>query len=170
MGVHEPAVEDDPASANRLGRLASALRCHAVRLFLALATFSALFHAASWYWHARGHAVGVDGPFLFFADPTWSPPLGWWPRLLVAATATLAGVGGRFVRVAAGAGTLRTVSGKRLVRPREGRMIAGVCAGIADRLGVSRTLVRLAFVLSIVLPGPQVLLYVLLWIVMPSEP
>ena len=49
-------------------------------------------------------------------------------------------------------------------------MIAGVCAGIADRLGVSRTLVRLAFVLSIVLPGPQVLLYVVLWIVIPSEP
>ena len=57
-----------------------------------------------------------------------------------------------------------------LVRPRKGRMIAGVCAGIADRMGVSRTLVRLAFVLSIVLPGPQILLYVLLWIVIPSEP
>ena len=48
-------------------------------------------------------------------------------------------------------------------------MIAGVCAGIADRMGVSRTLVRLAFVLSIVLPGPQVLAYLLLWICMPSD-
>jgi phage shock protein PspC (stress-responsive transcriptional regulator) len=56
-----------------------------------------------------------------------------------------------------------------LVRPRRGRLIGGVCAAIADRFGWSRTLVRLAFVLSIVLPGPQVLLYVILWIVIPSE-
>ncbi len=56
-----------------------------------------------------------------------------------------------------------------LVRPRDGRIIAGVCAGIADRFGVSRFLVRLLFVLSIVLPGPQVLVYVLLWILIPSE-
>ena len=48
-------------------------------------------------------------------------------------------------------------------------MIAGVCAGIADRFGVSRTLVRLAFVLSLLLPGPQILLYVILWIAIPSE-
>jgi phage shock protein PspC (stress-responsive transcriptional regulator) len=57
----------------------------------------------------------------------------------------------------------------RFVRPRRGRWIGGVCAAIADRFGWSRTLVRLAFVLSIVLPGPQVLLYVILWIVIPSE-
>jgi phage shock protein PspC (stress-responsive transcriptional regulator) len=57
----------------------------------------------------------------------------------------------------------------RFVRPRRGRMIGGVCAAIADRFGWSRALVRLAFVLSIVLPGPQVLLYVILWIVIPSE-
>ncbi len=56
-----------------------------------------------------------------------------------------------------------------LVRPRDGRVIAGVCAGIADRFGVSRFLVRLVFVLSIVLPGPQVLVYVVLWILIPSE-
>ena len=56
-----------------------------------------------------------------------------------------------------------------LVRPRRGRLIAGVCAGIADRFGWSRDLVRLGFVVSIVLPGPQVLLYVILWIVIPSE-
>jgi phage shock protein PspC (stress-responsive transcriptional regulator) len=61
----------------------------------------------------------------------------------------------------------RTMFG--LSRPRRGRLIAGVCAGIADRFGLSRTLVRLAFVLSIVLPGPQVLLYVILWILIPSE-
>ena len=48
-------------------------------------------------------------------------------------------------------------------------MIAGVCAGIADRFGLSRFLVRLIFVVSIVLPGPQVLVYVLLWVLIPSE-
>jgi phage shock protein PspC (stress-responsive transcriptional regulator) len=57
----------------------------------------------------------------------------------------------------------------RLVRPREGRIIAGVAAGIADRFGLSRTLVRVLFVVSIVLPGPQIVLYVALWILIPSE-
>lgn len=56
-----------------------------------------------------------------------------------------------------------------LVRPREGRMIAGVCAGIADRYGWSRSSVRLLFVLSLLLPGPQVLIYLVLWMLMPEE-
>ncbi len=56
-----------------------------------------------------------------------------------------------------------------LVRPRHGRMVAGVCAGVARRFGVSTTLVRVAFVVSVVLPGPQILLYAALWILMPSE-
>jgi phage shock protein PspC (stress-responsive transcriptional regulator) len=56
-----------------------------------------------------------------------------------------------------------------LVRPRKGRVIAGVCAGLADRFGASRTLVRVLFVVSLLLPGPQILAYVLLWILIPSE-
>ena len=55
-----------------------------------------------------------------------------------------------------------------LVRPRD-RMIAGVCAGLARRFGISPTVVRLLFVLSILLPGPQFLIYIVLWIIMPSE-
>ena len=58
---------------------------------------------------------------------------------------------------------------RRLVRPRNGRWIAGVCAGLADRFGLSRGAVRLGFVVSLLLPGPQILLYVLLWILIPSE-
>jgi phage shock protein C len=58
---------------------------------------------------------------------------------------------------------------KTLARPARGRMIAGVCAGIARRFGWSPTLVRAAFVISCVLPGPQVLIYLLLWAVMPRE-
>jgi phage shock protein PspC (stress-responsive transcriptional regulator) len=56
-----------------------------------------------------------------------------------------------------------------LSRPRNGRMVAGVCAGLARRFGVSTTLVRVLFVVSCVLPGPQILIYAALWIVVPSE-
>ena len=55
-----------------------------------------------------------------------------------------------------------------LVRPRR-RVIAGVCAGIAQRFDVSPNVVRLLFVLSCILPGPQFLVYVALWVMMPSE-
>ena len=61
------------------------------------------------------------------------------------------------------------MSERGLVRPRSGRVLAGVCAGLARRFGMSAGVVRLLFVLSIVLPGPQVLLYVALWVLMPSE-
>jgi phage shock protein PspC (stress-responsive transcriptional regulator) len=61
------------------------------------------------------------------------------------------------------------MASKKLVRPRRGRWIAGVCAGIADRFGVSRALVRALFVVSIILPGPQFLVYIALWIFIPSE-
>jgi len=55
-----------------------------------------------------------------------------------------------------------------LVRPRD-RWIAGVCSGLAPRFGVSAKVVRLFFVVSCLLPGPQFLLYVALWIILPSE-
>jgi phage shock protein PspC (stress-responsive transcriptional regulator) len=58
---------------------------------------------------------------------------------------------------------------KTLARPARGRMIAGVCAGIARRFGWPPLLVRAAFVISCVLPGPQVLIYLLLWVAMPRE-
>lgn len=60
-----------------------------------------------------------------------------------------------------------TVAG--LVRPRRGRWIAGVCAGIADRFDLSRGLVRALFVLSTIIPGPQFVIYIALWILIPSE-
>jgi phage shock protein C len=56
-----------------------------------------------------------------------------------------------------------------LVRPRTGRVIAGVCAGLARRFNLSPTLVRVLFVLSVFLPGPQVVIYIVLWILMPNE-
>jgi phage shock protein PspC (stress-responsive transcriptional regulator) len=56
-----------------------------------------------------------------------------------------------------------------LARRRCGRIIAGVCGGLAQRFGLRPWQVRLLFVLSCVLPGPQILLYVALWIVLPAE-
>jgi phage shock protein PspC (stress-responsive transcriptional regulator) len=56
-----------------------------------------------------------------------------------------------------------------LRRPQSGKVIAGVCAGIADRFGVSRTLVRVLAVISCLLPGPQFVLYLILWIAIPAE-
>lgn len=56
-----------------------------------------------------------------------------------------------------------------LVRPSHGRMIGGVCAGLARRFGMSPNTMRLIFVVSCLLPGPQVLIYLVLWILMPSE-
>jgi phage shock protein PspC (stress-responsive transcriptional regulator) len=56
-----------------------------------------------------------------------------------------------------------------LRRPRSGRMIAGVCAGLADRFGIGRGTVRVLAVLSCLLPGPQFVLYLVLWAVLPSE-
>ena len=55
-----------------------------------------------------------------------------------------------------------------LVRPRR-RVLAGVCAGLARRFDVSPTLVRVLFVASCLLPGPQILLYLALWVAVPSE-
>jgi len=56
-----------------------------------------------------------------------------------------------------------------LKRPTNGRVIAGVCAGLAQRFGWNANVVRLIFVLSIFLPGPQVLAYIIMWIVIPNE-
>ncbi|WP_410668859.1 PspC domain-containing protein [Amycolatopsis sp. cmx-4-68] len=56
-----------------------------------------------------------------------------------------------------------------LTRPRHGRMIGGVCAGLARRFGMKPNTVRLLAVLSCLLPGPQFVAYLILWAVLPSE-
>ena len=57
-----------------------------------------------------------------------------------------------------------------LRRPRNGRLIGGVCAALADRFGWNVSLVRLIAVLSILIPGPQVIFYIVAWVLIPSEP
>ncbi len=54
-----------------------------------------------------------------------------------------------------------------LVRPRSGKVLAGVCAALADRFGLSRGLVRFGFVLF-GLFGVGELAYILLWILIPK--
>ncbi|HEY0486767.1 MAG TPA: PspC domain-containing protein [Mycobacteriales bacterium] len=58
---------------------------------------------------------------------------------------------------------------RTLTRPRRGRRLAGVCAGLAQRSGLPVGVVRLLFVLSCLLPGPQFVAYLVLWVLMPSE-
>jgi len=79
----------------------------AIRLLLPLsALVAASVQLAGWYWNARRQSVGVDGPFWFALAPEWSPPLGWWPWLLltVAGATTLAIAGVAAARAAAHAG------------------------------------------------------------------
>ncbi|MDR7383363.1 PspC domain-containing protein [Promicromonospora iranensis] len=61
------------------------------------------------------------------------------------------------------------MSTQTLSRPRQGRMIAGVCAGVARRFGWDPTLVRVVTVASIFIPGPQFLAYIAFWILMPND-
>lgn len=56
-----------------------------------------------------------------------------------------------------------------MARPRDGKIIAGVCAALADRFGISRTLVRIGFVLFGVF-GVGELVYIALWIIIPKAP
>lgn len=56
-----------------------------------------------------------------------------------------------------------------LRRPTNGRVIAGVCAALAHRFGWDVTIVRILAVVSILLPGPQVIAYLVAWLIIPSE-
>ncbi len=58
---------------------------------------------------------------------------------------------------------------RRLYRSRTEKMIAGVCGGIAEYFNIDPTIVRLIWVLITLLGGAGVLLYIILWIVMPLQ-
>lgn len=60
---------------------------------------------------------------------------------------------------------------KRLYRSRKERMLAGICGGLGQYMGVDPTLVRLIFVLSVFLTfTTSLFLYFVLWLVIPEEP
>lgn len=56
----------------------------------------------------------------------------------------------------------------QLTRPRDGKMIAGVCAGLARRFGISKGLVRILFVIFGIV-GAGEIAYIILWILMPKD-
>ena len=63
-----------------------------------------------------------------------------------------------------------TFAAQGLVRPRDGRVLAGVVAGLGRRFGINPWPARLLFVLLLmVIPGSQLLIYPVLWILMPAE-
>ncbi|HZB31119.1 MAG TPA: PspC domain-containing protein [Streptosporangiaceae bacterium] len=57
----------------------------------------------------------------------------------------------------------------RLDRRADGRLVAGVCRGIADHLGLEVVIVRLAFSLLIIAGGVGVAAYIALWVLVPSR-
>ena len=59
---------------------------------------------------------------------------------------------------------------KRLMRSADERMIAGVAGGLSHYFSMDPTLVRLIFVLLALAGGPGLLLYLILWVVMPEAP
>jgi phage shock protein PspC (stress-responsive transcriptional regulator) len=64
----------------------------------------------------------------------------------------------------------QSFAGHGLVRPRQGRVLGGVCAGLGQRFGIAPWTARLLFFLVLlVIPGSQLLAYPILWILMPSE-
>jgi phage shock protein C len=64
----------------------------------------------------------------------------------------------------------QTFHNQGLVRPREGRVLGGVVAGLGRRFGIDPWPARLLFVLLLmVIPGSQILIYPILWILMPTE-
>ncbi len=61
-------------------------------------------------------------------------------------------------------------AGKALVRSRDGRMLAGVCAGVAGYFGLDVTLVRVIWaVVAVLTGGAGMLAYLAAWAIIPSE-
>jgi len=64
----------------------------------------------------------------------------------------------------------RSMGRQGLVRPTDRRVLGGVCAGLGQRFGLTPWIARLLFVLVLmVIPGSQILIYPVLWILMPSQ-
>ena len=59
---------------------------------------------------------------------------------------------------------------RRLYRSRTNRKLAGVCGGLAQYFNTDATLIRVLFVVLALLGGPGLVIYLVLWIVVPEEP
>lgn len=63
---------------------------------------------------------------------------------------------------------MSTSSSWQIPRSRNHRVVAGVIGGFAEHFGVNVLLLRLLFLLSTLLPGPQLALYLIAWVIMPN--
>jgi phage shock protein PspC (stress-responsive transcriptional regulator) len=58
---------------------------------------------------------------------------------------------------------------RTFLRPRDGRMLGGVCAAVARRLGLDATLVRVAWIAAALVFGVGLVAYAILWLLIPEE-
>ena len=59
---------------------------------------------------------------------------------------------------------------KRLYRSRRDKMVAGVCGGLANFFDIDPTWIRLIFIILILMGGSALLVYLIMWVVVPLEP
>jgi phage shock protein PspC (stress-responsive transcriptional regulator) len=59
---------------------------------------------------------------------------------------------------------------KKLYRSRDNRMLGGVAAGLAEYLEADPTIIRLIFAFSFLLWGTGILIYLVMWVVVPEQP
>lgn len=57
----------------------------------------------------------------------------------------------------------------KLVRPKQGKLIAGVCAALAERFGMDKTLMRVLWLIGLLCVGVGLVTYLILWLVIPAE-
>ena len=60
-------------------------------------------------------------------------------------------------------------NGKRIVRPRDERKVAGVCAAFANFFGLDVSIIRIVWLLALLLAGTGLLAYLICWLVIPEE-
>ncbi|MBP3350600.1 MAG: PspC domain-containing protein [Bacteroidaceae bacterium] len=60
-------------------------------------------------------------------------------------------------------------NGKKIMRPREGRKIAGVCQALANFFGLDVSIIRIVWLLAVLLGGTGLLAYLICWLVIPEE-
>lgn len=59
---------------------------------------------------------------------------------------------------------------KRLYRSTKDRMIAGICGGLGEYFNVDPTIIRIIFVIFLICGGAAILVYIVMWIVVPPHP
>lgn len=65
--------------------------------------------------------------------------------------------------------TDKKITSKKFYRSESNRMVAGVCGGIGEYLHLDPTIIRLFWIFFTLVGGSGILVYVILWVVVPSE-